>query len=78
MEVEVALRSLSDRFVDANYMATEGNQQIVCELAEDIRDAIREYQVSSDLGVIGSPTSQFAEALVSFHNRRIFMNKTFN
>jgi len=50
MEVEVALHSLSDRFADADYTATERDQQLAYELAEDMRDAIREYQVSSGLG----------------------------
>lgn len=54
MEVEVKLRLLSEHFADANYMATEGDRQM-CELAEEIRDAIREYQVSSDRSVVGLP-----------------------
>jgi len=54
MEVEVKLHSLSDHFADANYSATEGDWQIR-ELAEEVRDAIREYQVSSDHGVVRLP-----------------------
>ena len=51
MEVEVKLHSLSDHFADANYSATKGDRQIH-ELAEEVRDAIREYQVSSQHGVV--------------------------
>jgi len=54
MEVEVTLHSLSDRFADAKYAATNGDHQIVYELAEEIRDAIREYQVNGGLGSVGS------------------------
>jgi len=54
MEVEVKLHSLSEKFADANYMATEGERQM-CELAEEVRDAVREYQVSSGHDVVGLP-----------------------
>ncbi|KAF9781009.1 hypothetical protein BJ322DRAFT_1082678 [Thelephora terrestris] len=46
MRVEVALRSLSDRFVDGNYNTTARDRQIVDDLTGDIRDAIHEYQLS--------------------------------
>jgi len=48
MEAEVALRSITNRLVDVNYEVTAGDRQIVDDLAEDIRDAVHEYQVSSD------------------------------
>jgi len=51
MEVEVALHSLSNRLVDVNYEVTAGDRRIVDGLAEDIRDAAHEYQVSSGLRV---------------------------
>ena len=54
MAVEAKLHSLSDHFADANYAATERDRQI-SELAEEVRDAVREYQVSSDYGVVGLP-----------------------
>ena len=43
MEIEVKLH----RFAGASYTGTEGDRRIY-ELAEEVRDAIREYQVSGD------------------------------
>ena len=52
MEVQSALGSLSDRFADVKYTVTEGDREMVYNLAEDIRNAIFEYQVSRYLGVV--------------------------
>ena len=51
MEVQSALGSLSDRFADVKYTVTEEDREMVYNLAEDIRNAIFEYQVSPHLGV---------------------------
>ena len=53
MEVQSALGSLSDRFADVKYTVTEEDREMVYNLAEDIRNAIFEYQVSRYLGVVG-------------------------
>ena len=75
MEVQSALRSLSDRFTDVKYTVTEEDREMVYDLAEDIRDAISEYQVSSYLGIVNSPAGQFAEVSDSFCNRRTSMTR---
>ena len=67
MEVEVALHSLSDRFADANYTETEEDLQIVYQLAEDVRGAICEYQVSNGPDAAGLLAGQFSEVSASFH-----------
>jgi len=76
MKVQIVLRPLSDRFADVEYTVTEEDQEMVYDLAEDIREAIFEYQVSSNLGVVGSRTGRFSEVSVSFHNRRISTSRT--
>jgi hypothetical protein len=50
MEIEVKLH----RFTDASYTGTERDRRIY-ELAEEVRDAIREYQVSGDSCEVTSP-----------------------
>lgn len=75
MEVQSALRSLSGRFTDVKYTATEEDREVVYDLAEDIRDAISEYQVSGYLGVVNSPAGQFTEVSGSFRNRRTSMSR---
>ena len=49
MEVQSALGPLSDRFTDVKYTVTEEDREMVYNLAEDIRNAIFEYQVSRRL-----------------------------
>ena len=75
MEVQSALRSLSDRFADVKCTVTEEDREMVYDLAEDIRDAISEYQVSSYLGIVNSPAGQFTEVSDSFRNRRTYMTR---
>ena len=47
-----ALGSLSGRFTNVEYTVTEEDRNMVYNLAEDIRNAIFEYQVSRYLGVV--------------------------
>jgi len=42
------LQSISERSSAAGYQESDADGRAVCELAEDLRDAVIEYQVGSD------------------------------
>ena len=46
------MQSLSDRSSAAGYQENDADVGAVCELAENLRDAVLEYQVSIDLEML--------------------------
>jgi hypothetical protein len=46
------LQPLYERSSTVGYQESDPDQHVVCELAEDLRDAIIEYQVGPDLPII--------------------------
>ena len=46
------LQPLYERSSTVGYQGNDPDQHAVCELAEDLRDAIIEYQVGPDLSII--------------------------
>ena len=69
------LQSLSERSSAAEYQDNEKDMQAVCGLAEDVRDAVVEYQVSQ---ISQSPTGWPVEAVCSSTNRRRYTTRTVN
>ena len=67
------LRILSDRSSAGGYKENEADGRALSELAEDLRDAVIEYQVGPDPW---SPIQSFAEALRSLLNRSQCTSKT--
>ena len=71
------MQALSDLFSAAGYQEDATDAQAVCEFAENVRDSILEYQVSTDLkGFIFLWT--LAEVPCSLLNRRRYMSRIVN
>jgi len=50
-QVEGKLRKVSDRVEVVGYTENDGDAQIVCELMDDIRDAVIDYQTAQQQAV---------------------------
>lgn len=71
------LQALSDLSSAAGYHEDAADAQAVCEFAENVRDSILEYQVSTDLkGFIRSWA--LAEVPHSLFNRKHYTSKIVN
>lgn len=67
------LQSLSERSGAADYQENDTDRRAVCELAEDLRDAVIEYQVGRDLPIV---RKCIVEAVCSSLNRGRYTTRT--
>ena len=67
------LQSLSERFSAAGYQENDADRRAVCELAEDLRDAVIEYQVGPDPSTVHNIP---VEAVHSSPNRGKYTTRT--
>ena len=65
MKLETKLRSLSARSAGESYTGTEGDLRIY-GLVEEVRDAVREYQVSGDPCKAALPVGRSTEVSIDY------------
>ena len=71
------MQALSDLSGAAGYQEGAADAQAVCEFAENVRDSILEYQVSTDLKGFIRPWA-LAEVPHSLLNRKRYTSKIVN